>query len=309
MYRKICYYLDEVDNILSGKVQYPVSCEIDLSNRCQNDCYFCMFKKYIKENEIDLDYDVYEQLIEDLKSVGTKSITFTGGGEPLLYPRFEDAIYLAVNSGFEVGLVTNGVDLDGYFHLIPYFKFIRVSLDAACRETYHKIKGQDNFGFVIDNLKQVTKIKENTTIGLSFVICKENKYEIEEAKFLAKSLKVDYIQFKPCYGERIEDIKPDNKTIVTPRYKVRGSLPCAIAGLVAIVGADSNLYYCCQKRGYENFVLGDLRTYSFKELWKKRSSFKPDISSCFTCRYMNYAQGYKKFSKPKYQFLRHKCFL
>jgi len=309
MHRKICYYLDEVDRILQGQTQYPISCEIDPSNYCQNKCNFCMFSDFLKSSRVNLDYNVYQKVVRELKQVGTMSITFTGGGEPTLHPKFREMVLEANKLRFEVGLVTNGIELDTYIDLVPMFRFVRVSLDAASRETYYKIKDHDVFEKVRENIKLAVENKENTTVGISFVICNENMYEIEEAKFLAKSLGVDYIQIKPCYGESLQKVKQDTKTIVTKRYKVKSKLPCAIAGLVGIVGADANVYYCCQKRGKEDFILGNLEVSTFKEIWKRRTEFNPDTSYCYTCRYMNYAQGYRKFSKDKYQFLRHKHFL
>jgi len=268
-----------------------------------------MFRNYLEKFRVVLNYEIYQKTIARLNKLGVRSITFTGGGEPLTYPKFEDAVLDAQKLRFEVGLVTNGIDLDRYASLVPSFRFIRVSLDAVTESTYLKIKGQPLFRKVKKNIELILKNRKTTTIGISFVVCQENQHEIEKAKVLAKDLKVDYIQFKPAFRRNLNRIKETNKTIITKRYKVSSTLPCAIAGLVGIIGADANVYFCCQKRGEDKYRLGNLQTESFERIWARRNDVNPDIKECSTCRYMNYAKGYKKFSQDKYQFLRHKHFL
>ena len=60
------------------------------------------------------------RLITDLRSVGVKSITFTGGGEPLLSPHLEAFVNRAKLNHMEIGLITNGILLVEYLHLVKY---------------------------------------------------------------------------------------------------------------------------------------------------------------------------------------------
>lgn len=312
MERKIYYYLDEVNRMRNGDYVNPVSCEIDPSNRCMLNCEFCMYKDYRKENAVDLELPVYEKLIHELKEIGVESITFTGGGEPLMNLNFNEMAKMAFDLGFQVGLITNGVLLNT-INDIEKFTFIRISLDAGTSETYYKIKKVDRFNLVLNNIKEA--VSKKATVGLSFVICEENKKEIRLAQHLAAELEVEYIQFKPAWvngnSYRIFDSEEEitRKTIVTQRYMAKNNLPCIIAGLVGIVGADSNLYFCCQYRGNEKFKLGSLKKNSFEELWGKRLGIFPDVSKCPQCRYMNYAKAYSDLIEEKSLFFDHRYFL
>lgn len=64
------------------------------------------------------------------------------GGEPLLYPHFEDiAVYLR-RKGFELGIVTNGTMIDRHADILKNeFKHIYVSIDGR-REIHDKIRGK-----------------------------------------------------------------------------------------------------------------------------------------------------------------------
>jgi len=317
---KIYYYIKDVEKIMDGEYVPPVSCEIDPSNRCQLACSFCMYQKWRKEELVDLDFEIYVGLLSDLKKDGTKSVTFTGGGEPLVHPNFNRMAYIARNMGFDIGLVTNGVALDKVKEdLLSEFIFIRVSLDAASSEVYKAVKGVDYFDRVrqnIENLISRRKGIEKPTIGISYVICNGNEKDVDTAKELATQLKVDYIQFKPALtnGSKFNNFDFDTKgnmeaqTILTNRFVASDTLPCNVAGLVGIVAATGKVYFCCQHRGHEEYVLGDLHEDQFHTIWKRRKDIVPKVNECAPCRYMNYAKKCALILSDKFS-QEHKNFL
>ena len=97
-------------------------------------------------------------------------------------------------------------------------------------------------------------------------------------------------------------------TISTSRNIPDSNLPCIIAGLIGVVGADSNVYYCCQHRGESDFKVGSLKKESFINLWQKRLDMKINISKCPHCRYMNYSKAYRRIEKGDL-FFQHRYFL
>lgn len=316
MERKIYLYTNEVLSMINGEYFPPISCEIDLSNKCQLKCSFCMYSSYRKEEGCHLDRALYQSLIHQLKSIGTKSITFTGGGEPLANPHAAEMIDLAFKEGFDIGLITNGVDLYSLpVYLLNSFKFIRVSLDAASREVYKKVKRADFYDLVIDNISKASSISnKKVVVGISYVICEDNEHEVYEAEKLSRELNADYVQFKPAWrnggiydglymGENEEQ---DPGVFVANRWKPTDSLPCVIAGLIGIVGANGKLYYCCQHRGKVQYELGDLTIDSFDEIWRRRKYIDPSIKECPQCRYMSYA---KKFREIPGMLINHRNFL
>lgn len=311
MENKIIYYMDKVRRIEKGERVRPITCEIDPSNVCNLNCSFCMYAKYLKTNREILPWEIYRNLINELKLSGTKSITFTGGGEPLMNPRFNAMASKAHSLGFKIGLITNGTLLNEVENL-DYFTFIRISLDAYDEDSYYEIKGKRLFSKVMRNIDNAVN-SSNADIGVSYVVCKENVNGIEKIQKDLNNIGVKYIQFKPAWinGGKFELPKgiDGNKAIITDRYIAKDNLPCLIAGLIGIVGADSKSYFCCQYRGNKNFLLGDLSEDSFGTLWEKRKDIMPDVSKCPQCRYQNYAEGYLRFSQPKYAFLKHKDFL
>ena len=312
MNNKIYYYLDQVEKLLNGEFVPPVTVEIDPSNKCMLKCNFCMFENYRDCNNQILPWSVYQTLLGDLKDLGTKSITFTGGGEPLTHPQFNQMVGAALISGFQLGLVTNGVNLEKLENP-KNFLFIRVSLDAHNEDDYFKVKGGAYFRKVIQNIEKM--VKAGATVGISYVVGPDNNKDLYKAEELATKLGVAYIQIKPAYLNDKRKIftdfeYPDGRpTIETKRFLPTDTTPCSIAALVGIIGADSNVYYCCQHRGVDKFKLGSLKEESFTSLWKKRLAMKPNISMCPMCRYMNYTKAYKKILEEGDLFFQHRYFL
>jgi MoaA/NifB/PqqE/SkfB family radical SAM enzyme len=312
---KAYFYTNEIVAMQNGCYVHPVTCEIDLSNKCQLNCKFCMYKKQRKAANVDLDFELYHRLILDLKRTGVKSVTFTGGGEPLMNPRREEMIRHAAEMGLEMGMVTNGINLNLLPKtLLSQFKFIRISLDAATDRTYKKLKKQDYFYEVTENADWFVRLfKGKVTIGFSFVTCEENEHEVYQAEKLAREIGVDYIQFKPAWtGQDIyregsyRGDADQQSVILMDRFKPENKLPCTIAALVGIVGADGKVYYCCQHRGNPDYSFGDLHEKSFHTIMLERNKITPDLNDCPQCRYMNYA---KKFEEIPPFLIEHRHFL
>lgn len=310
---KIIAHLNDVDKLVNGEWVHPITCEIDTSNYCQNDCEWCIYADYLKGARVHLDYLLYGNILKQLQEGGCKSITFTGGGEPLCHPLITRMIDTASWFGFQLGLITNGVNLAKIEYQARYFDFIRVSLDAATPETYQATKGSRYFNLVCENIKRIVDMNV-TDIGVSMVYTESTKKEaLEKFPALAKKLGVSYAQIKPVLNvesiESSQEIKKVGDAFITKRYLVKDELPCKIAGMIGQVAADGKYYYCCIHRGNPKYEIGDFRKESLVSLLKKRVDFKPDLSDCFSCRYMNYATEYNKVKDDQFKILRHINFL
>ena len=312
MDNKIYYYLDQVEKLSRGEFVGPISCEIDPSNACNLKCNFCMFGDWRKNHHEHLDLNLYISAIGELHRMGTRSITFTGGGEPLMNPNFNIMAKMAKSLGFQIGLVTNGVLLNKVDNLEDYL-FIRVSLDAYNKEDYLKVKGMDYFDTVLENI--TIALNRNKIIGLSYVVGPDNNKDLYKAEDLVNELGVLYLQIKPSYVNDKKEIftdfeYPDGRSIIgTQRYLPEDNVPCTIAALVGIIGANADVYYCCQGRGIDRLTLGSLKEKTLKELWTERLALRPNVSLCPMCRYMNYTKAYKQILDDGDLFFQHRYFL
>ena len=123
-------------------------------------------------------------------------------------PHLKEAInYIKKNSKIEMGMFSNGSMLskfDLFETIVRSLSWIRISIDAGKASTYDKLRvtNQNNyFDVVIKNIIKLIetkkKLKSKITIGVGFVVAKDNHKEIINFANLFKNIKVDYCQYKP----------------------------------------------------------------------------------------------------------------
>jgi wyosine [tRNA(Phe)-imidazoG37] synthetase (radical SAM superfamily) len=96
-----------------------------------------------------------------------QSISWTGGGEPTLNPKLNDAIkYIKNNSKIKMGLYTNGTLLskfDLFDTLVSSLEWIRISIDAGKKQSYDKLRltnSKNNFDIVLENIEKLIYYKK-----------------------------------------------------------------------------------------------------------------------------------------------------
>ena len=71
-------------------------------------CSFCVWGEHIAVDKSSLEKEIIKKCIKDMKALGTKAITFTGGGEPMIHRNFYEILSYAKSIGLDCGLITNG---------------------------------------------------------------------------------------------------------------------------------------------------------------------------------------------------------
>jgi len=268
-------------------------------------------------------FDKIKETIDSCVEMGVKAIEFTGGGEPTVHPRHLEVFEYALSRGIEIGLVTNGVILrDGMLDLVPRFKWVRISVDAASRDTYAKMREvpESFFDKVIKHISQIVEAKSaagtNLVVGIGFVVTRENYKEIREGVKLFHGLGVDNVRlsavFQPedaeYFQEFYEQARDDARFAVdeyqsrdfrvfnlfgdrlsdldqkNPEYEF-----CAFQQFQCIVGGDQNVYRCCNTAYNPVGFLGSIKHQSFKDFWSSRQKIEAienfDARQCERCMF------------------------
>lgn len=263
---------------------YPISVELSLTNRCNFNCIWC--SDYSLRNRLgrEFDKDVLFKLLRDLSDGGTKGICIEGGGEPLLYPHFNEIIREINRLGMKAGLITNGSIYD-YEDLLDMFEWIRISLDVTSAEQMRSLKKYENFEAVMDNIKKMTISRRTTVIGVGYVLNRLNLNGLEEITIKLKNLGVNYFHIRPVIDcpeimldERI-DISHLKKhesdqfqvlidAIKENKIKGNAALPCVAHGVTTTITSDGSVYICGRLNIYPWWnPIGNLNKQSFAEIW------------------------------------------
>lgn len=106
-----------------------ISTHISPEGRCNLKCPYCSVAKRDVHNQIPL--ETIKDYVLKLKSRGLKACILTGGGEPTLYPQFEELVYwLKIEQRLSVALITNGTNVKKISQKIwDMFSWVRVSIN------------------------------------------------------------------------------------------------------------------------------------------------------------------------------------
>ncbi|MEM3585229.1 MAG: radical SAM protein [Nitrososphaeria archaeon] len=207
---RIAKGVDSVYKTFTG----PTLVQIDITNKCNNNCIACWTGSPYLEDSKDLrewkkqelSFDIIKKVMRELHSLGTRKLYFAGGGEPFLHPEIMQILKYAKKLGFECDINTNFTLLNKEMidELVSInFDQINVSLWAASPEMYvkmHPNKNVSTFLQIKDNLKylaSIKRIRHTPHVNLYNVITSWNYTEIEDMARLGLEVEADSVQFVP----------------------------------------------------------------------------------------------------------------
>ncbi len=304
---KIFHHQDTLNKIEKGQRCNPLYIRIKPTNICNHNCYYCHYKNpYLKLDEYQKDdyipHDKMMEIIDDMEKMKVKAVTFSGGGEPLVYPYIEETMERVLQTGIDLSIITNGSLLTGKkAQILAKAKWVRISIDSINPENYAKIRGisGNSMEKLLKNIEEFAKIKsKDCELGVNFVIGKENYKEIANVAATMKGLGVNHVKFAALFSNMTEEYHKDIKeeTILTlnrlsvdlnsdtfkiidlyssdfDNYEVfkRTYSRCPIKEFVCVIGANSKVYFCHDKAYLKDGCVCDLKHQSFQEGWNSEA--------------------------------------
>jgi GTP 3',8-cyclase len=312
---KILCYSDRLAMDTHMSLPYPITLNLDLTNICNQDCKWCYVKEIRANNRVSMEKKVAERILSQFKyDLYTKTVLFTGGGEPTVHPDFIDIVAFANKLGYKIGLTTNGTMLSRLAEQLAEIgpRYVRISIDASSATTYAKLHrcGINMFDVILNGARRFSRLKgDHCDLGFAFLVTPENCHEVGEAIKIAEDLGFDYISFRPSvFGHKLTisqcnsainliDEYSENCTIKVYTIKKRFEdnvtrHVCRSTPLVAVVTADAKLNLCCQYRGRKEWQWGNLIKKPLIELWGNKEHIrlldKAKNIDCPKCRMIPY---------------------
>jgi hypothetical protein len=280
------------------KAFIPASADIDLTNICDQDCYYCNSAEFRKEHPTQKTANDYIGLLDKLagwraykpNSYGTlHTITFTGGGEPTLFKGYERVIEHSIDLGFLTSLTTNASRIDKLVKNIHHDKirkmsWIGIDIDAGSRELYEQIrksKSSDMFDRVMKNINLLTDIGANVDIKILLGEYNTNDTALHDIFKMAQSLSVRQIYFRPVlsngisfpirdYVAKLEQLGQEYQ--VKTMFNTRKDVPriynrCHQMMQFPMFCVDGKIYVCCENKGNARFDIGSWDQGDFRDIW------------------------------------------
>ncbi len=201
---KAVKHLSVLNSNLNVIKEGPVSVVIHPTNACNAKCPMCRYADLRETNET-IPLDVMKRTVKELGEMGTKSIIFSGGGEPVIYQGLSEVVEIAASYNIKMGLVTNLIRVSPKLmdSIVDHFSWARVSVNAASPEAYQIVQGMDPAVWpkLIENLKILVDMRNKKgtklVIGGGFIVQKGNYKEVGDFVDLCTDLGLDYAMFRP----------------------------------------------------------------------------------------------------------------
>ena len=318
---KTTFYYDRLNDTFNGNIKAAPSIEIDLTNKCSKNCYYCNSSHVKNVKDIAKDTN-YIRLINSIPKE-VKTITFAGGGEPLEKISAPLIIHYALWKGFKVGLITTGNKLNTlHIHVNPadkYLSWVGVDVDSGNPIDYKKMGKGKLFLELINSLKtEIKKLNEKGVVTTFKYLVNDynNSIEkVEEAIKLAKKLNFqEFFMRVAFFKNKLLNLKINQQQVIDicieqnikyniSFFKQKEYIKllskkeyqdfCYAPLLNPLFAADGKIYWCCEQRGNEEYVIGNWLKDGYKplldnSLLEKIKKFK-DLHKCNSyCRYVEY---------------------
>ncbi len=188
----------------------PDLVQIDLTNRCNNSCIGCWLhspfvSKDIRSLKQTIPREKAIQTINDLYSLGTKRILFSGGGEPTMHPHFEEIMEEVCKKQMECNIITNFnrinrklIDKIISLEINEFFISLWASDKKKYKET-HPNQKEESFEQLVESIRYFVSEKKRRGKGPRIIllntISKANYEDVLAIAKLASRLEVGRIEF------------------------------------------------------------------------------------------------------------------
>jgi sulfatase maturation enzyme AslB (radical SAM superfamily) len=299
----------------------PAQVDIDLTNVCNQDCYYCNSADFRAAKPVQKKYREYIQLLDKLagwrahspNSYGsTHTITYPGGGEPTVLVGYEHVIEHTIDLGFLCSITTNGSNLDKLLDSIVVEKlrkiaWIGIDIDAGTEDLYERIRrsltAKSLFNRVCDNAKNLIQAGVNVDFKCLINPLNDNLDSMNDLFRLVKRLGGRMIYFRPVIvngqahplmPETIYMLKTLSETHGVPYWvNTNKTLPrnykkCHQMFHFPVFCADGKVYVCCEGKGNPQFELGAWDSGDFRDLWLNERHYeiynRTRVEFCQPCR-------------------------
>jgi MoaA/NifB/PqqE/SkfB family radical SAM enzyme len=258
----------------------PKSVKIELTARCDFNCFFCAVAKKLRK-KADMDVDFFYRIVREMREAGVEELGVFYLGESFLCPWLPDAIaYAKRECGYPyVFLTTNGrlaspdrvqacmeAGLDS-------LKFSFNNADAEQFEAVTRVKGAE-FLKVVENIKSARRVRDEGNYECG-IYASSIRYDGEQLVRMERAVAeippyVDEHYWLPLYGQAGLTAGANGTRPVAGNPgrldAMRDPIPCWAVFTKGHITYDGRLSACCFDHD-GRFNMGDLLTTPFVEAW------------------------------------------
>jgi len=299
----------------------PAQVDIDLTNVCNQDCYYCNSADFRAEKPVQKKYTEYITLLDKLaswrshspQSYGTThTITYPGGGEPTILVNYEKVIEHTIDLGFLTSITTNGSNLNRLLETISVDKlrkiaWIGIDIDAGTESLYEEIRrsltSKSLFTKVCDNARGLIEAGVNVDFKCLINPLNDNLEALDDLFKKVKELSGRMLYFRPVIVNSQAYLITDSTVKILEQLSKKYQLPywanqnktlprnykkCHQMFHFPVFCADGKIYVCCEGKGNPQFELGSWDRDDFRDVWLNERHWEiynnTRVEFCQPCR-------------------------
>ena len=310
----------------------PRSLYLETTNRCDSKCRTCIRTFTTLEPPKDLNLAELKQIVDQFPILDR--VVLHGIGEPLLNRELFAIIAYLKAKGATVLFNSDAISLTpkrAYQLIGSGLDEYRVSLDAATRETYRKIRGVDQFDRVVQNVRELIglqkRLEQKTPrVSLWFTAMKANLEELPAFVHLASQIgaREVYVQRLVFYGQGLavqeqslyralqeqEEKLIEDAEYLAQTLQIAFKASGATTPLTTLQGSNPGKrpWAGCQRPWTLSYVTANgnvlpccISPWTVKDYWGLilGNAFKEDIESIWNCKlYKRFRETFKSDGPP-----------
>ncbi len=303
---KVFHYPETIEALAAHRHVAPLHVRIKPTNVCNHGCYFCAYRRddlslgSSMEVRDRLPREKMREIVDDLIAMDVKAVTFSGGGEPLIYPFLGETLERLADAGIKIGILTNGTQLRGKLAdtVARTTAWVRISIDGWNGPSYAQNRNvpEDSIAQVLANMAAFAQLGSACVLGASVIVDKGNaphlaglvgdlkRHGAAHAKIshciLHESGEDNAAHHAPFAGQVHDQIAHCRDTLADATFDVvdhyhfeTDEAPatrhprCPMTRLLTVIGADGAVYTCQDKAYTEAGKIGSIKDRSFRDLW------------------------------------------
>ena len=299
----------------------PAQVDIDLTNICNQDCYYCNSAEHRAAKPVQKDHKEYIALLDKIASWRahspdsygtTHTITYPGGGEPTVLNGYENVIEHTIDLGFLTSITTNGTKLHKLLEAVSVDKlqkiaWIGIDIDAGTESLYeeirHSLGGGSWFDQVKANARALTDRGINVDLKCLVNPYNDNEQAVQDLFRYAKDVNARSLHIRPViYNNQAHEISTEYRSwclqaaqkqgvqyrINTSKSEPRKYHKCHQMYHFPVFCADGMMYTCCDHKGVPEFALCRWDIEDYRDSWMNQTHHniynRTIVEMCKPCR-------------------------
>ena len=254
--------------------EFPKEIFLDLTSFCNHACVFCA--NPLIKNKTTMEEEMVYRVLTEAYECGVTDLGLYATGESFLVRKLANYVGFAKNLGYRYLFITTNGALATPDRAKPVIDAgldsLKFSISAGTKNTYKQIQGRDDFDLVLENLRWISRYREESQCDLkiyvTMVYTDKTRSEVEKLEELVRPF-ID--EWDPHELTNQCGNMPENNAIGsvgTENPRGRGQRRVCYQPFKGFTVTPEGTVSACVIDYSRDLVVGDLNQSTLTEIWE-----------------------------------------